>query len=218
MTDMSLPGVALFLALVVVLLWFAFGTQHNIKRGNDLLRWFQGGLVLLGDRTTLRWLGSSAVQLNISEPRPPLGAAEVVIALEPRDLVWLWPLSRRRGRRDMMILRARLERAPLFELEAGDPSGWTGTDRIDRLDTGSWYETRWGDRVMVFHARDADPELVRKHWEDLGSAAGAVWRLSIRREHPHLEAHLPVPDTKTTDPRRIAECFLDLARSVVTKP
>ena len=34
----------LILGVVVVMLWFAFGTSRNITRGNDLLRWLQGGL------------------------------------------------------------------------------------------------------------------------------------------------------------------------------
>lgn len=218
MPDMPLPGVILFLLLVVVLLWFAFGTQQNIKRGNDVLRWLQGGLVMLGPRTTLRWLGSSAVQLNIAEAHPPLGSAEVVVALEPRDLAWLWLWSRRRGRRDLLIFRSRLERAPRFELEAGDPAGWTGTDRIRRLDAGSWQETEWGDSVKVFHGSDADPNLIRGHWEAIGSVAGRnVWRLSVRREHPHLEVHIPLPDTSTADPEAIVRSFLDLARDTVSK-
>ncbi|MGH2667639.1 MAG: hypothetical protein ACRDH5_00695, partial [bacterium] len=64
---MSLPAASTALAVVlllVVMLWFTWGTQHNISRGNQLLRWLQDGLPLLGRRTTLRWLGSSAAELG----------------------------------------------------------------------------------------------------------------------------------------------------------
>jgi len=44
----------LLLVVVVVLLWFALGTGRNIRKGNELLRWLQGGLPLLGRRTTMR--------------------------------------------------------------------------------------------------------------------------------------------------------------------
>ena len=64
------PSIAIGLILFVML-WFALGTQRNIRIGNDLLRWLQRGLPLLGRRTTLRWLGSSAVELRIVEPAEP---------------------------------------------------------------------------------------------------------------------------------------------------
>ena len=64
------PSIAIGMILFVML-WFALGTQRNIRKGNDLLRWLQGGLPILGRRTTMRWLGSSAVELGIVEPASP---------------------------------------------------------------------------------------------------------------------------------------------------
>ena len=76
----------LILGVVVVMLWFAFGTSRNITRGNDLLRWLQGGLPHLGRKTTLRWLGSSAVELRCTESAEPVKEVTVVTILEPRDI------------------------------------------------------------------------------------------------------------------------------------
>src|SRR2546429_6069460 len=39
-----------------------------------------------GERTTLRWLGSSGVELKVQHALPPLKSAEVFVLLEPRDL------------------------------------------------------------------------------------------------------------------------------------
>ena len=39
------------------MLWFALGTQRNISKGNELLRWLQTGLPMLGRKATMRWLG-----------------------------------------------------------------------------------------------------------------------------------------------------------------
>jgi hypothetical protein len=201
----------LLVALVVVLLWFALGTQRNIRKGNEVLEWLQRGLPRLGRRTTLRWLGSSAVELKIAEASAPFHSAELVVVLEPRDLGWLWALSRARGRRDFVILRGRLRSAPRFEAEVGDPSGWTGSDRLERLDPDAWHETEWsGGRVRVAHSDDADIEALRAHWVRLGDVVGPAWRISIRRDHPHVEVHAPLPDISAVDSASLIRAFVDL--------
>ena len=84
---------------------------------------------MLGRRTTLRWLGSSAVELGIVEPEPPFREATVVIVLEPRDVAVLWAFARSRGRRDFVIVRANLAGRRGFSMDVRDPRGWTG--RLD---------------------------------------------------------------------------------------
>ena len=101
---MTLPITVLALALLA---WFMAGTIWNVRRGRELMRWMQGGLPLLGQRTTVRWLGSTAVEMVIRQARPPFQEATVLIFLEPRDVPWMWALSRRRGRRDPVSLRGR---------------------------------------------------------------------------------------------------------------
>src|SRR3989337_4489437 len=127
------PSVAIGLILVVML-WFAWGTQRNIRQGNDLLRGLQAARPGLGRRTTLRWLGSSAVELAIVDPQPPFREATVMIVLEPRDVALLWAFARSRGRRDFVIVRANLVRAPRFSMDVRDPRGWTR--RPDDRDAG----------------------------------------------------------------------------------
>ncbi len=116
---------AFILAALVVVGWFAIGTQWNIRRGHRLLRWLQDGLPVLGAKTTLRWLGSSAVELKVADARAPLRSAEVFLVLEPRDLPILWWLFRARGRRDLLIVRGELRGTPPLEFEALDPSAWS---------------------------------------------------------------------------------------------
>ena len=214
----SLPagGTALAIVLLlVVMLWFTWGTQHNISRGNSLLRWLQGGLPLVGPRSTLRWLGSSAVELGIVEPNPPFVEVTVVVVLEPRDIPWFWALARARGRRDFLILRARLSGPPKLELEAGDPSAWTGSERLNRLDADAWVATDWGrPGLTVLHAPGTDPDLVRPAFVRLAEASGGVWRLSVRREPPHLEVHVAPPDLEKAGAASLVRAFVDLARVV----
>src|SRR5918992_4382741 len=125
-----IPGLLIAL-LAVVMVWFTIGTQRNISRGNRLLRWLADGLPALGPRTTLRWLGSSVAELRITQPRQPYREAVVMVVLEPRDLGALWAVARRRGRRDFLLLRLSLVRAPRWEADLIDPAAWTAGHRRD---------------------------------------------------------------------------------------
>lgn len=199
-------------AAVAVVAWFAAGTIWNVRKGRALLRWMQGGLPALGSRTTMRWLGSTAVELVIREARPPFAGVTVVIFLEPRDLPW-WPLSRLRGRRDTLIVRGMLRRVPAVEFEALDPLSWSGRDALPRV------PPEWPVRgasvpagVVVHHGgavalTQADALL------ELAQRAGlAVRRLSVRRTEPNLQLHLPLPDC-----RRAAPDFFEAVRSLAER-
>jgi hypothetical protein len=195
----------LILGVVLVMLWFAFGTSRNITRGNDLLRWLQGGLPLLGRKTTLRWLGSSAVELRFTEPAEPFREVTVLAVLEPRDVPLLWLFSRARGRRDFLIFRTSLRRSPRIELEAADPSAWVSPYGEEEPE---WRSVQWpGGGRAVTTAEDTAAGLVaaRRTWEQLSAESGGMWRLSIRQTVPHLELHLRPPDTAKASASRLVE-------------
>lgn len=204
----------LLLALIVFMLWFALGTQRNIRKGNDVLAWLQQGLPLLGERTKMRWLGSSAVELTITEASNPFSSAEVLIVLEPRDLGWLWAFARSRGRRDFLIFRGRLRKGPAFELEAGDAAGWTGRDGLEKLDWAAWREAEWGlPNVRAAHSADADPDVGRRFWESFSAAGRAVWRLSVRRDAPNVQVHVVLPDIASARSDELVRTFVELGRA-----
>jgi hypothetical protein len=218
MPDLPPYATVLLLALLGVFLVFALGTNRNVRKGNELLKWLQGGLPLLGARTTLRWLGSTAAVMQIRDAKDPFREAEVVVVLKPRDVTFLWAWARAKGREDFVILRGRLRGAPAFELEAGDRRGWTGLERIRVLDLDTWLEADWGDpNVKVVHSRDADSAVARRAWDELAAATQGVWRLSIRRDNPNLEVHLLPPETDAVPAERLVEAFRSLATAVVRK-
>jgi hypothetical protein len=222
---MAVVAAVATLILIAFLLWFTFGTQRNISRGNELLGWLQSGLPVLGRRTTVRWLGSSAVQMEIADAEAPYSSAQVNVVLEPRDIGLLWAWARQRGRRDFLILRGTLPEPPRFEIEAGGSQGWTRNDRLDRLDPGAWTRTRWSETttgtttgtttdtadeptaepaaatVEVAHSARAeigDLDAVRACWAQLAAAGGGqVWRLSVRNLAPHVEVHLVPPASES---------------------
>ena len=107
------PELAIFVVVVIAIVgWFALGTHLNVRKGHRFLEWLQSGLPLVGEKTTLRWLGSSVVHLQIENAREPFRRVEVLVVLEPRDVPPLWLLSRLRGRRDLLIVRTELRSVP----------------------------------------------------------------------------------------------------------
>jgi hypothetical protein len=211
------PGL-LIAAMAVVLLWFTFGTQVNIRRGNRLLRWLQDGLPALGPRATLRWLGSSVAEVKIVSPAHPFREALVLVVLEPRDLGALWALARTRGRRDFIVLRLSLVRSPLHRADAVDPRAWTAGHLADvpdsPADRTSWTDVA-GRPVDLRHDPDFDAALLERLWERLGRVSGGTWRISIRPTVPHLEIHLLPPDPDGTSSRELLNEVREIAASLI---
>ena len=141
-------------AAIVIVAWFAAGTIWNIRRGRALMLWMQDGLAALGQRTTVRWLGSTAVEMAIRDGKPPFAAVTLVIFLEARDVFWMWGLGRLRGRRDILIIRGALRKAPPVEFDAFDPESWSGRDVRARV-PAEWQPTQTADGGLVVHHADA---------------------------------------------------------------
>jgi len=184
-------------ATVAIVAWFAAGTIWNVSKGRALMRWMQGGLPVLGERTTVRWLGSTAIELMIRDGKAPFADVTVVIFLEPRDVPWLWALGRSRGRSDTLIVRGILRQIPSVELEALDPVSWSGRDAVRRVPR-EWLARQVAapGEVVVHHINvaalaraDALLELARR-------AGMAVRRLSVRRSAPNFQLHVSLPDRR----------------------
>jgi len=181
--------------VAIVMVWFAAGSIWNVRKGKSTMRWMQGGLHLLCERTTVRWLGTTAVELVLSSPKPPFEEATLVIFLEPRDVPWLWGFSRSRGRRDSLILRARLRRAPHGDLEALDRSSFAGRDALRRMASERWSVREGaapGARPVFYKVEGTLP--LADDLLELARAAGmTVRRLSVRRAEPNLQLHIDLP-------------------------
>ena len=182
---------------VAVVAWFAAGTIWNVRLGREVLRWMQGGLPVLGERTTVRWLGSTAVEMVIREGKPPFTVATVVIFLEARDLPWMWAIGRSGGRRDTLIVRGLLRRAPKVELEALDPMSWSARDARPRVPAEWTVRQAEPSSTLAVHYADAAAlaraDTMLSHAERAGLT---IRRLSVRRAEPNLQIHVALPDRR----------------------
>ena len=202
-------GLMVLVALVVG--WFAVGSIWNVRKGNAALRWLRGGLKQVGERSTVRWLGTTAVEMKIAKARAPFEDAAVVLFLEPRDVPWIWGPSRLRGRRDTLILRARLRKPPALDVELLDLASWSGREVLPQLLSEAW-STREpaapGELAAYFKVDGALP-LGDALLSRARQGGMSVRRLSLRRREPHLQLHvdLPVPSTSAAE-------FFDAVRAL----
>jgi hypothetical protein len=200
-------------ASVALVAWFAAGTIWNIRRGRLLMHWMQGGLPVLGGRTTVRWLGSSAVEMVIRDAKAPFASVTLVIFLEARDAPWMWALGRGRGRRDTLIIRGVLRVAPQVEFEALDSVSWSGRDALPRLPPEWQVRQAAATGDVVVHYTTAATLACADTLLGLARRTGlVVKRLSVRRTEPHFQIHVPLPDK-----RQPARDFFEAAQAIAER-
>ena len=196
-------NLVLFIAVVVLVVgWFAAGTHTNVRKGEDALRWLQRGLPLIGEKTTLRWLGSSVVELKITQAKPPFRETEVLVVLEPRDVALLWWIARLRGRRDLFIFRGTLNKHPRMEIVAHDPNAWT-LAVAERHD--GWVPVAAPAPLVASMPQQQRPAL------DLLAAAALdgcpLVRFTLRATEPHLEVQWRLNQVRKHEPREVFEAM-----------
>lgn len=186
---------ALLALVAFVLGWFALGSAANVKRGNRAMKWLQGGLKTLGDKAAVRWIGTTAVDLGLAQAKSPFESASLVVFLAPRDLPWLWAASRARGRRDTLILRTRLQKPPVSDVELLDRASWSGRDALRGMKGERWSVREPVEPGGLAAFTRFDEALARADalWEVARGAGATVRRLSVRRNEPHLELHVDLP-------------------------
>ncbi|MDE3088423.1 MAG: hypothetical protein KGJ80_03415 [Chloroflexota bacterium] len=196
---------------------FVVGMQWNIRKGHRVLRWLQDGLPLVGEKSTLRWLGSSVVELKIAKAKDPFRNSETLVVFEPRDVFVLWAYYRSRGRRDLLIFRSQLRTAPKFELEAFDPRAWTTHDIARNVQKKNWAQLALSANAVppLAYYSGGDAAAARA-LIDLASQTGSkLVRLSVHRDVPNLEVHWQLPDMNTQSARDLFAKLRELAEGAM---
>jgi hypothetical protein len=210
------PKLLLIPAVILVVGWFGFGIIYNLRHGEAILRWMQNGLPRVGQKTTLRWLGTSVAQLVIAKAKGPIRSLETLLVLAPRDVPWLWLLSSLQGRRDTLIFRAQLGVPPLMDLELVDPASWTGRSALKQALEKGWVSQPYHELQLL--AAPGQLQLAQETLDRLDAPARDLSpqyrRFSLRRDSPHLELHLGFPNPRQTDPARFFDALISLARAI----
>ncbi len=215
--DWGLP--ALVVASLIFLGWFALGTQWNVRKGDQVLRWLQKGLPLVGERTTVQWMGSSAMLLRMNKAQDPFRSAETVVLFEPRDVVFLWAWARLRSRRDTLIFRSQLRAAPSFELEVFDSQAWTarGIERRAESKKFSRLDLPANQPYVAYCSSGVEAPRIKALIDRAAGGGVRMLRLSVRRDQPNLEIHWLVPDIRACAARDLFLRLRQVADDILGK-
>jgi len=204
------------IVVVIFMGWFALGSIYNVRRGNALLKWMQAGLPDVGQKTTLRWLGTSVVELVIAQAKKPFRRLETLLVLKPRDVFWMTILAYFQRREDIVIFRAHLTTAPATDLELLDLKTWTGRDTQKRIHQRKWESRTYQGLQLMAPAGLLD--LATKTLDRLAlpmqKLSARYARFGLHRNAPNFEVHVPFPDYRTADARQYFEALRELARAV----
>jgi len=210
------PQYILVVAVVIIMGWFAFGVIYNLRRGDALLKWMQGGLPSIGQRTTFRWLGTSVAELVIAHAKKPFRRLETLLVLKPRDVFWMTIAAYFQGREDIVIFRAHLHTAPLMDLELVDLKTWSGRATSQQVAQRKW-ESKTYEGLQLM-APQGLLDLATRTIDDLAAPMRKLSpyyaRFSLRRDAPNLEVHMPFPAYHTSDATQYFEALRDLARAI----
>lgn len=210
------PQSILVIVVALVMGWFAFGILYNLRHGDALLKWMKGGLPRVGERVTYRWLGSSVAELGISQAKPPLRSLQIMIVLSPRDVPWLWLPAYFRGRRDTLIFRAQLTTAPRIDMDWVQPAFWTGRMAVEDATEKNWLQSDYRELRLLSPAvyQKLAVSMLEQQTEPMQVLSPVYHRFSLRRDEPHLEVHLPLPDYKHIPADQYFKALQDLAQQI----
>ncbi len=207
------PQYLLVVGVIILVGWFGFGILFNLRRGERLLKWMQDGLARIGPRTTFRWLGTSVAELGIAQAKKPFRRLDILLVLAPRDVFWMMLLSLVQGRRDTLIFRGALSTPPYVDLELADPKAWTGREALKQVSRRSWdRQTYRGLELMAPHGYvELAVTTLDRLADSMQRFSPRYVRLSLRRNAPNLEIHVPFPDHQTADAPAYFEALCELA-------
>lgn len=210
------PQYILVVAVVIIMGWFAFGVIYNLRRGDAVLKWMQGGLPYIGQKTTFRWLGTSVAELVIAHAKKPFRRLETLVVLKPRDVFWMTIAAYFQGRDDIVIFRAQLSTAPPVDLELADAKTWSGRNALKQVSERKWESSAYqGLQLMAPRGLlDLATTTLDRLALPMQKLSARYVRFSLRRDAPNLELHVPFPAYRTLDARQYFEALRELARIV----
>ncbi|MGB8771645.1 MAG: hypothetical protein WCC92_18680, partial [Candidatus Korobacteraceae bacterium] len=205
---------AIFVMVVIAIVgWFALGTHLNVRKGHRFLEWLQEGLPLVGEKTSLRWLGSSVVHLQVENAHEPFRRVEVLLVLEPRDVPPLWLLSRLRGRRDLLIVRTELRSIPKHQVEIFDRQAWSTRAVGKEVRQQQWQLVTREDPGLQVYALPPVANIAELLAEARRPGLSPV-RIGVRRTKNSFEMQWRLPSRPASAARAVFETVQRLARQV----
>jgi hypothetical protein len=188
--------------------WYLGWNIFNRRRGIAVYYWLRKFLGRIGEISQAGWLGSSSsgARLGVAHGRKPFRQVEATYFLESRELIPLWMIHYLRGRQEVVQIRASLQLAPKCLLEVG---------RISDKRFGIQMEQKeyviqnapLAERYCVAWPSSETPPDTKALEEFLGGYRDVMYRLTLRRESPHLVIEAWIKPLLATSPENFFEAL-----------
>ena len=211
----------LFVLVVSALLlagYFA-GSQFNRRRIRSLYLWLRDGLDTLGEGQTVKAFGSAGFGVHMPKPPKPFRDLTLTLLLEPRETHLYWFFVHARGRRDVLIFAGKLRQVPGIELLIVDPKVQVGREALQQVVAKGW-EVIPGQPepgLTVAYSGTFQPELANRLLATARAVAPTVYRLSVRREAPHLILSVAPPVPSNGSSVEMMACWQKLGEMVAAR-
>lgn len=203
----------------LLLVGYVAGSQYNRRRIRSLYVWLRDGMNTLGEKQTVKAFGTAGFGVHMPQPPKPLRDMTLTLVLEPRETHLYWLFVRARGRRDVLIFAGKLRRPPPFEFLVVDPNVQVGKEALHQVTAEGWEVIPDQPEPGLTLARRGAvaSEVAGRYLVAARSVAPTVYRLSIRREAPHLILTVAPPATSAEPSTEMVAAWRRLAEMVDEK-
>lgn len=188
-------GVVALVFCVTFFAWYIAAAVSNRRRLMAAAGWLSKVVQPLGGPVSTKWAGTTAFHLAVSDLAPPFKQLLITVLLKPRDMVSLILTNRLLRRRDLVIFRCELPHQPIWGLEVYRPRTLLSGLAHREIEQQRWEEhdsLRPGLRVA--HGGGKAAEMYAALLDIMGDRQDQLWRLSVRRQSPHLLLAIDMPE------------------------
>lgn len=207
-----------FLALVLLgaflVVWYLAGNEIMRRRARELAVWSKRSLDPLGGSQAVLWTTMQSFRLEVDDAAAPFNAVHLTGLVESWDTPFNWFWNRLHGRRDMILVQARLRIQPVWGFELYRPRSALGDDPRRLAVEEGWPEEPLEEFRFAAAAGRGRQEAIAL-LELLAGQRRHLIRLAVRRRDPNLTLALNVPDRGRLGPASFADLMHDLAGRVL---
>ena len=205
--DLDLGQWIVIILSAILFLWYFAANSFNRRRGVATYRWLYHALEQVGKIAHTEWIGSSnaGARLLVDKAGSPLRKVYVMYLLEPREFLPYWVFSRLRGKRDEVVIRITLRKAPPGALEVRRSKG-NSLNPSSRLD-GSNLFTYLSFQIMLANADNLD--LLDGVKRFLDKYQDTIIALNLQPEDPHFELRTSIKQLLLTSSEDFLEAVID---------
>ncbi len=195
--------------------WYLVGNEIMRRRARSLAVWCKRALDPLGGKQAVQWMTLNTFRLEAEGLRAPFQQGSLTGLTESWDVPIIWLANRLRGRRDMVLLRARLRQQPIWGLELYRPGSLLAADARHFAREERWEEEPVDELRLASNGGARPRQLAQQLLADLGPQRAQLIRLAVRRRDTHLTLALNVPRLAQLAPEEFQRLCERLARSVL---